>query len=261
MESIKPRKRSLPLPYQLYQGDCLEVMAMLPDGSVGMVLTDPPYGTTACKWDAVIPFAPMWAQIKRVIKKNGAIVMTASQPFTSALVVSNVGMFKYSLIWRKSKICHFAQAPYRFLTEHEDVLVFSAGGTSKNSLNRMTYNPQGTKSCNKLCRGKGHSEHRPSKNKQADYVQTTTGYPKSILEFASDPAKAHPTQKPAALMEYLIRTYTSEGQTVLDFTMGSGTTGVAAMNTGRKFIGIELDQEYFRIAKERIETAYRNRSM
>ena len=239
----------------LMLGDCLERMKEIPDGSVDMVLADPPYGTTACKWDSVIDLSLMWEQLKRIIKPNGAIVMTAAQPFTALLTTSALDIFKYSLVWKKSRISHFAQAPYRFLTEHEDILVFSSGGTSKNAKNRMVYNPQGTKECNIICKGKGHSDHRPSATTQADYVQTVTGYPKSILEFASDSAKVHPTQKPISLMEYLVNTYTDSGETVLDFTMGSGTTGVACVNTGRNFIGIEMDEGYFNIAKKRIEDA------
>lgn len=242
--------------YWLMQGDCLERMKDIPDKSIQLILTDPPYGTTSCAWDSIIQLEPMWEQLKRIITPNGAIVMTAAQPFTSIIISSNLDMFKYSLVWKKSKVCHFAQAPYRFMTEHEDIVVFSYGGTSKNAKNRMIYNPQGLLDCNKVCKGKGHSAHRPSKIKQADYIQTKTGYPKSILEFASDMAKDHPTQKPVALMEYLIKTYTNEGETVLDFTCGSGTTGAACANTGRKFIGIELDDNYFNIAKERVLKAY-----
>ena len=236
----------------LMKGDCLERMKEIPSGSVDMALTDPAYGTTACKWDSIIPLEPMWEQLKRIIKPNGAVVMTAAQPFTSFLVCSNIGMHKYNLVWRKTKVCHFAQAPYRFMTEHEDICVFSFGGTSKNAKNRMTYNPQGLEDCHKVCKGKSHSDHRPSATTQPDYVQTKTGYPKSILEFGSDTAKCHPTQKPVALMEYLIKTYTNKGETVLDFTAGSGSTGVACVNTGRKFIGIELDDKYFDVAKNRI---------
>ena len=239
----------------LMQGDCLEKMQGIADDSVDMVLADPPYGTTACKWDSIIPLEPMWEQLKRVIKPNGAIVMTASQPFTTTLIASNMKMFKYSLVWQKSKISHFAQAPYRFLTEHEDIAVFSYGGTSKNATNKMAYNPQGLVDCEKVCKGKAHSDHRPSNVRQKDYLQTKTNYPKSILKFGSDLAKNHPTQKPIALMEYLIKTYTNHGDTVLDFTMGSGTTGVACKNLNRNFIGIELDQTYFDIAKTRIEGA------
>lgn len=236
-------------------------MKDIPDCSVDMVLTDPPYGTTACKWDSIIPLEPMWEQLKRIIKPNGAIVMTAAQPFTSILVCSNLDMHKYNLVWRKSRIGHFAQAPYRFMTEHEDIAVFSFGGTSKNAKkNRMIYNPQGLEDCLKVCKGKAHSDHRPSATAQSDYLQTKTGYPKSILEFGSDTAKDHPTQKPVALMEYLIKTYTNEGETVLDFTMGSGTTGVACGNTGRKFIGVELDRDYYHIARKRISEAYKTKA-
>jgi site-specific DNA-methyltransferase (adenine-specific) len=236
---------------KLYLGDCLDILPTITD-KVDMVLVDVPYGTTACKWDSVIPLEPMWEQLKRIIKPNGAIVMTAANPFSSLLITSNLDMFKYSLVWKKSRVSHFAQAPYRFLTEHEDIVVFSNGGTSKNAKCRMIYNPQGLVDCNKICKGKGHSDHRPSKNIQKDYIQTKTGYPKSIIEFSSDNGKDHPTQKPVALMEYLIKTYTNEGDTVLDFTMGSGTTGVACVNTGRNFIGIELDEKYFDMAKNRI---------
>lgn len=233
-------------------GDCLERMKEIESGSIDMILTDPPYGTTACKWDSIIPLEPMWEQLKHIIKPNGAIVMTAANPFTSILIASNLDMFKYSLIWKKSKISHFAQAPYRFLTEHEDVVVFSFGGNSKQAKNRMVYNPQGLIDCHKFCKGKGHSDHRPSSVTQDDYIQTKTGYPKSILEFKSDLAKDHPTQKPIALMEYLTKTYTNEGETVLDFTMGSGSTGVACVNAGRKFIGIELDPTYYGVSCARI---------
>jgi len=242
---------------KLMQGDCLERMKEIPDGSIDMVLTDPPYGTTACKWDSIIPLEPMWEQLKRIIKPDGAIVMTASQPFTTKLISSNYKMFKYSLVWQKNKIQHFAQAPYRFLTEHEDVCVFSFGGTAKNAKNRMSYNPQGLIDCNKLVKGKKAtaSEHRLRKTDQKDFIQTKTNYPKSILKFNSVNKTVHPTQKPVALMEYLIKTYTNENETVLDFTMGSGSTGVAAEKLNRRFIGIELDETYFNIAKDRINNA------
>lgn len=239
----------------LYHGDCLVEMSKIPDGSVDMVLTDPPYGTTACKWDNVIPFEPMWQHIWRVLKHNGAVVLFGCQPFTSSLIMSQANRFKYSLIWKRSRVGFFAQAPYRFLSVFEDICVFSRGGCSKNAKIRMAFHPQGTEKCHKVCSGKGHSEHRPSKNKQSKYVQVVTSYPKNILEFKSDNTPKHPTQKPVALLEYLIKTYTLEGETVLDFTMGSGSTGVACVNTGRKFIGIEQDAKYFAIAQERIGKA------
>ena len=233
----------------LMLGDCLERMAEIPDGSVDLVLTDPPYGTTACKWDAVIPFEPMWAAVKRVLKKNGAAVFTASQPFTSALVMSNTGWFKYAWVWDKRRPSNPMLAKKQALKVHEDVCVFYA--------KFGTYNPQGVFETD----GKPRGGVKPSKTDlgfgkgvSADYRQTRSGYPKSILTYGTDNTKnVHPTQKPVALMEYLIRTYTNEGETVLDFTMGSGTTGVACVNTGRNFIGIERDPGYFEIAKKRIE--------
>ena len=234
----------------LMQGDCLERMKEIPDGSVDMVLTDPPYGTTACKWDSVIPFEPMWEQLKRVTKKNGAIVMMAAQPFTSALVMSNVKMFKYDWAWRKPKGTGHLNAKKMPMRDKEDVLVFYSAP--------CTYNPQ-------------FSEGAPYKNKAGNPSKSTSmtdnygsytnfrydnpgkRYPKQVIDFpVVERGTVHPTQKPVALMEYLIETYTNEGETVLDFTMGSGTTGVAAKNLGRSFIGIELDEAYFNISKERI---------
>ena len=233
----------------LLQGDCLELIKTIPDGSVDMVLTDPPYGTTACKWDTIIPLEPMWEQLKRVTKKNGAIVMTASQPFTSVLVTSNLKMFKYCWVWNKRRPSNPMLAKKQCLKVHEDVCVFY--GTFG------TYNPQGVFETDGKPRGgvnPSSTELGFGKSIKAPYKQTRSGYPKSILEFGTDNTKnVHPTQKPVALMEYLIKTYTNEGDTVLDFTMGSGTTGVAAKNLGRSFIGIELDPTYFQIAKERIE--------
>lgn len=239
---------------KLILGDCIEAMASLEPVSVDLVLTDPPYGTTVCKWDSVIPLDPMWHFLGEVTKPESAIVLTAIEPFSSTLVLSNPDMFKYKWIWKKSRVSHFAQAPYRPLTETEDVLVFSKGGVSKNANTRMNYFPQGLEDCNKIMKGRGHSDHRPSKTVQSDYVQTKTGYPKQILEFQSAQAKHHPTEKPVKLMEYLIKTYSKEGDTVLDFCMGSGTTGVACKKLNRNFIGIENDEKYFDIAKERIES-------
>jgi site-specific DNA-methyltransferase (adenine-specific) len=245
---------------KLLQGDCLEVMKELPDGSVDMVLTDPPYGTTACKWDSVIPFEPMWVQLKRVIKKNGAIVMTAGQPFTSALIMSNVKMFKYCWVWEKNAPAGFAQAKNKPMTKHEDVVVFSLAKTGHVSQckNRMVYHPQGIIPFGKEV--KNSKSYRGSafearKNARSSYVQEFTGYPNSVINIPVERSGLHPTQKPVALMEFLIKTYTNEGETVLDFTMGSGTTGVACANTGRDFIGIELDETYFGIAQDRIKEA------
>ena len=245
---------------QLMQGDCLERMKEIPDGSVDMVLTDPPYGTTACKWDSVIPFEPMWEQLKRVTKKNGAIVMTASQPFTSALVMSNLKMFKYCWVWIKNRPTGSQHSKNRPMSKNEDVVVFSVapmGHMSQLGERRMKYNPQGVVDTGKtkVVKAKGfHGNHigvRP--NQVGNEYRVFTGYPSTILEFDKEENHLHPTQKPVALMKYLIKTYTNEGETVLDFTMGSGTTGVAAKNLNRSFIGIELDPDYFEIAKERID--------
>jgi site-specific DNA-methyltransferase (adenine-specific) len=244
----------------LMQGDCLELMKTIPDGSVDMVLTDPPYGTTACKWDSVIPFEPMWDELKRITKKNGAIVMTASQPFTSALIMSNVKMFKYCWVWEKSRPSGFAQARNMPLKNLEDICVFSSGvtGHASQCKNRMEYNPQGLLYSprmikNPVKRGNNESAFGNRPSHKDEYLQEWTNYPSQLLSFTSVNKAIHPTQKPVALMEYLIKTYTNEGETVLDFTMGSGTTGVAAKNLDRSFIGIELDKDYYNIAKARID--------
>lgn len=228
--------------YKLIHGDCLEEMARLLDGCVDMVLTDPPYGTTACRWDSVIQFEPMWAQLKRLTKKNGAIVLTASQPFTSALVMSNVKMFKYCWVWEKSKATGHLNAKRMPMKIHEDVLVFSDGGHQ--------YCPQDLKPYGKTVK-RGNNGDNFGKSGTENF-QEWTNYPRSILKFPLDSKTTHPTQKPVALMEYLIKTYTNEGDTVLDFTMGSGTTGIACKNLNRSFIGIERDADYFKIAQERI---------
>jgi site-specific DNA-methyltransferase (adenine-specific) len=242
---------------KLLQGDCLELMKSIPDGSVDAIITDPPFGTTQCSWDSIIPFDLMWEQLNRIIKPNGAIVLFGAEPFSSLLRVSNLKMYKYDWIWEKSKSQHFAQAPYRPMTSHESISVFSKGGTAKNANIRMFYNPQGLEDCYKECKGKSatHSEHRQRKTNQKDYIQTKTNYPKTIIRINNEGNTVHPTQKPVALMEYLVKTYTNENETILDFTMGSGSTGVACINTKRKFIGIEMDDKYFELAKKRIDGA------
>lgn len=234
----------------LYRGDCLEVMAELPDGSVDLILTDPPYGTTACKWDSVIPFEPMWVQLKRIIKPNGAIVLTASQPFTSALIMSNIKMFKYCWVWDKRGTVGFLNANKRPLKRHEDVLVFSSGPPVYFPIKETRGRPRNKGSYNKK-RGDGDMTYGAFKNVTSFNNEY---HPTDIIEIsnAAQKGKLHPTQKPVPLMEYMIKTYTHPGETVLDFTMGSGTTGVACVNTGRKFIGIEQDGKYFDIATGRI---------
>ncbi len=243
----------------IIKGDCLEEMQSIESGSVDMILADPPYGTTACKWDSVIPLEPMWEQLKRLIKPNGAIVMTASQPFTTTLISSNMSMFKYCWVWRKNRPSGFAQAKNKPMSQHEDICVFSSGVTvhKSQSKRRMPYNPQGLKRIDKVVKNNSGTMDKDSsfarrKNAVDTYKQEFTGYPNTVLDFDCENG-LHPTQKPVALMEYLIKTYTNEGETVLDFTMGSGTTGVACKNLNREFIGIEKDEKYFNIAKHRID--------
>ena len=238
----------------LKQGDCLERMKEIAAASVDMVLTDPPYGTTACKWDTVIDLEAMWSELKRITKPNGAIVMTASQPFTSRLVMSNPKAFKYSAVWDKVNAASGLHAKIQPLRSHEDLLVFGYG--------RLAYRPQmePAKARTDKARSIPNGEAFSGKTSERVYNNGGFKYPKTIWRFsnANQRGKLHPTQKPVALMEYLIKTYTNEGETVLDFTMGSGTTGVACVNTGRNFIGIELDSNYFAIAENRIADAKRD---
>lgn len=233
--------------YQLLQGDCLELMKQIPDGSVDMVLCDLPYGTTQNKWDAVIPFPLLWGHYRRVCR--GAIVLTSAQPFTSVLVLSNISDFKYQWVWRKPQGTGHLNAKKQPLRNHEDVNVFYSS--------QPTFNPQMTPGKPYVCKSGRASENWGS---QVSVVTENTGerYPLTIQEFVPDRIKLHPTQKPVALMEYMVRTYTTPDMTVLDNCMGSGTTGVACVNTGRNFIGIEKDPGYFEIAKKRIEDAVAN---
>ncbi len=244
----------------LIHGDCLEKMKDIPDNSVDMCLTDPPYGTTACKWDSVIPFEPMWKELKRIVKDNGAICLFGSEPFSSALRMSNIKRFKYDWKWLKGKeTCGgFVQAKNKPVQRHEDIIIFSKGKTFHKGMtkNRMNYFPQGLKEINKNIIGSNRLANlRTIKKakKPKDYIREFTNYPCSILDFKGIlKNRLHPTQKPVPLLEYLIKTYTLEGETVLDFTMGSGSTGVACKNLGRNFIGIEKDKTYFDIAVKRI---------
>lgn len=235
---------------KIYNEDCLEGMKRIPDGSVDMILCDLPYGTTACKWDSVIPLDEMWAEYKRVIKKNGAIVLTATNPFSSILIASNLKGFKHEWIWRKERGVGFQVAKYRPMQEHEHVVVFSSMGE------RVNYSPIMVKRDKPLTTSLAgsRSDSSPVKKLRKGKVTYTHKHPLSILEFPRDnKLKLHPTQKPVGLFEYLIRTYTNEGDTVLDNCMGSGTTAIACMNTGRNFIGFELEGEYFHKANERIK--------
>ena len=235
----------------LIHGDCLEEMMKIGDGSIDAIITDPPYGTTACKWDSVIPFYLMWEQLNRIIKYNGAIVLFGSEPFSSALRISNIDNYKYDWIWEKSQGVNFAQCNYMPMSIYENIILFGRFGMSKNAKIQPIYNPQGLVFINKHKKAKTSTDHRVCEN-NIDHIQKFKNYPKQILRFKSERG-SHPTQKPVALMEYLIKTYTNENETVLDFTMGSGTTGVACKNINRKFIGIELNNTYFDIAQKRIE--------
>ena len=237
----------------LILGDCLKEMQNIPDKSIDMILCDLPYGTTVCKWDVVIPFDKLWEQYKRVIKDNGAIVLFGTEPFSSQLRCSNLKNYRYDWVWVKNKAPNFAQAPYMPLKNTESIMVFSKATIAQNSKNRMVYHPQGTSECNKLVNGSKANDFRPNRAPQKPFYQKKTDYPKQVLSFPKDSKNYHPAQKPVALLEYLIKTYTNEGETVLDNCMGSGSTGVACVNTGRNFIGIELDEKYFNIAKERID--------
>ena len=241
---------------QLIHGDCLEVMKDIDDKSIDAIITDPPYGTTSCKWDSVIPFEPMWEQLNRIIKPNGAIVLFGSQPFTSALVMSNPKMFKYEWVWETHKGKNPMLAKIQPMKIHENILVFGDG--------KINYRPQMSEGESYKKRGEHNKlkEHNIfAGGKSIGYAKdfdSSKRYPISKLYFANHNQKEnsfHPTQKPVALLEYLIKTYTLENETILDFTMGSGSTVVACINTGRNFIGIEKDETYFKIAQKRIDDA------
>ena len=234
---------------QLIKGECIEQMKLIPSGSIDAIITDPPYGTTACKWDSVIPFDAMWEQLNRIVKPNGAIVLFGSEPFSSALRMSNIKNYKYDWIWEKSRPTGFFLAKKQPMKIHEFIHVFYK--------KQCLYNPIKTKAEeSKIDKRKtlnptiSHYLGGIKKNRVKDDGMR---YPLTIQKFPSISQKGqHPTQKPVELMEYLIKTYTNEGETVLDFTMGSGSTGVAAKNLNRDFIGIELDDKYFEIAENRI---------
>ena len=228
----------------LRKGDCLEVMKTIPSGSVDAIITDPPYGTTACKWDSVIDFDLMWEQLNRIIKPNGAIVLFGSEPFSSALRMSNIKNYKYDWIWEKDQGANFANVNYQPFRVSETISIFGDFATSFNKKKPKNYNPQKTKGKPySITSGKQvHDTLNNGSAKDGGHTTVNNGdrHPRNIIKFSKDKKTTHPTQKPVLLMEYLIKTYTNENETVLDFTMGSGTTGVAAKNTNRNFIGIEL---------------------
>ena len=243
---------------QLINDDCLQALPKIPDKSIDLILTDPPYGTTACKWDSIIPFEPMWKELKRIIRDNGCIALFGSEPFSSSLRMSNIKQFKYDWIWQKDNSTGFANAKKQPLRKYENISIFYK--------KQPTYNPQMTKG--KPYKTKNGIRKNSTKTLSGDKIQGKnkanivsyfrvknnnlgTRYPVNIINYKRERG-LHPTQKPIALLEYLIKTYTNENDTVLDFTMGSGSTGVACKNLNRNFIGIELDKTYFNIAKERI---------
>lgn len=236
---------------ELILGDCLEVMPTLGAGSVDLVLADPPYGTTACSWDSVLPLDKMWECVWHSIKNGGAVVMTTAQPFTSSVIMSCIKKFKYEIIWDKVRKTGHLNAKKMPMRRHENIIVFCKG--------RTVYIPQmvlldSPRIIGPWSEGTPSSVYGKFSNKNRRRT-VLVEYPDSILRKSKGMGKEHPTQKPVALMEYLIRTYTREGETVLDFTMGSGTTGVACVNTGRNFIGIEKEPKYFKIAQKRIQDA------
>jgi site-specific DNA-methyltransferase (adenine-specific) len=255
-------------PVTLYHGDCLEQMAHIPDGSVDMVLCDLPYGTTACTWDSVIPLGTLWAHYRRIIKPRGVIALTGSQPFTTTLIASNVEWFKYEWVWEKTRATGHVHAKNKPLKAHENILIFSPGTTvhASQSMRRMAYNPQGIIEVNR-------TSYRPSrgvrgsdvvcalrKSHKKEVAQPFTNYPRSVLRIASEhnvgALALHPTQKPVALFAYLIRTYSNPGDLVLDNCLGSGTTAVACIQEVRRCIGIERDEAYYAIARQRIAAAH-----
>ena len=235
---------------KIYNEDCLEGMKRIPDKSVDMILCDLPYGTTACKWDTIIPFEPLWEQYNRIIKDNGAIVLTATQPFASVLVGSNLRGFKHEWVWDKVRPSGFQIAKYKPMQRHENVLVFTSKGERVNYFPIMELRDKPVKG-----RVASSSESSPLKYSDGKTRVYTHKNPQSIIVFPKSNRAVHPTQKPVELCEYLIKTYTNEGETVLDNCMGSGTTAIACINTNRNFIGFELDKHYYDIAKERIQKA------
>lgn len=250
----------------LYHGDCLDKMKLIPDHSINLILCDLPYGSTKCKWDTIINLDDLWKQYKRIIKKpKGVIVLFGQQPFTTMLISSNYEWYKYNMIWKKNKTTQFLLANYRPMKTTEDICVFSKGGAAASiKTGNMTYNPQGLTPVNikkknskqRIGKMLNQIHHLGPNNKlisDTEYTQKFTNYPNEIIEFDIEYNTIHETQKPTKLIEYLIKTYSNEGDLILDNTMGSGTTGIGCLNTNRKFIGIELNDKYYKLAKNRIK--------
>jgi len=246
------------LPNNIYHGECLELMRGIPDGSIDCVITDPPYGTTACKWDSVIPFEPMWEALERVVKPSAAIALFGSEPFSSALRMSNILLYKVSWVWAKGTIANFIQSANHPMRVTEDIMVFGKDRVSYYPVMEVKNREQIKKEIQRTgSKGKGSGVYgnnikEVTRNAKYSYPQNIIYIPSNRGE-CNNLKRIHPTQKPVPLIEYLIRTYTLPGETVLDFTMGSGTACVAAIKQGRKYIGIEQEEKYFKIAQERIE--------
>jgi site-specific DNA-methyltransferase (adenine-specific) len=241
----------------LVNADCFDIFPYIKDKSVNLILADLPYGTTACKWDSILPFDKLWAEYERIITDNGAIVLTAQQPFTSALIMSNTKLYKYNWHWNKVKPSSFFNAKNAPMKKFEDVVVFSKGKIANGSKNMMKYNPQGLIECGKIRPPKNDSVptqstigKRPSRANS--YKQDFTNYPTDLIEFSFEQKPLHPTQKPKELMKYFISTYTDENDVVLDNTMGSGTTCLASKELNRFFVGIEKEKQYYEIAVSRV---------
>lgn len=217
----------------------------IPDNSIQFISADLPYGQTEIDWDVRIDMNELWDEWWRVLKPNGVIALYGAQPFTSHLVLSQEKYFKYSLVWKKSRVGGFAQAPYRVLNIHEDILIFSKAGMTKNAKNRICYNPQGVIEINKEMKGKGGNSLRQNRKKQDNYIQKNTNYPQSILEYGSEGNPKHPTQKPLKLNEYLIKSFSNENDVVMDPCFGSGSFIRAAINTNRKYVGFEMSEKYY----------------
>ncbi len=251
---------------KLHFGDCLDKMKLIEDNSVDLILCDLPYGSTKCKWDTIIDLDKLWLEYKRIIRKpNGVICLFGQQPFTSKLISSNYTWYKYNLIWKKNKTTQYLLANYRPMKCTEDICLFSPGGAAAASREKgnMTYNPQGLQPVNITKRNSSkrigkmlHQVHHLGENNKlisnSEYKQKFTNYPNEIIEFDIESNTIHETQKPILLLEYLIKTYSNENNLVLDNTMGSGSTGIACINLKRQFIGIELEEKYFELAKSRL---------
>jgi len=244
---------------KLYNEDCFNILPNIPDNSIDLILTDPPYQTNnwgRLKWDNLLDFNEMWKHIKRIRKDKTAVVIFGQEPFSTKLRYSNLEEFKYDWIWVKNSKKGFFNANVKPLKSYEIISVFSNGTTAPTRLNNMPYYPQGLIPTNKVIKQKKTQSYSMggSIRKDAVYIQSNKNYPSDVLYFSKSTEKNHPTEKPVALLEYLIKTYTKENDTILDFTMGSGSTGVACKNLNRKFIGIEKEEKYFDIAKNRIES-------